>query len=221
MDASAGLTKILDVLKLSATPALAVAFACGVLLFGGDALTATLGMTEVMPTIRPWVGAGFVVAVTLLFAFAATGLGRWIKKRHMWFVNERRLQRQLHRLAPDEQEVLARFLLERRKCLTFDVKDGLSQGLAAAKILFRWSSVGDAVDGFDFSIQPWAWTYLNKHPELVIKDPAKLTLLAERTAISDMEGFDEGRAPWNDDDHGMPRMPWDYERDKRRWRRSQ
>lgn len=221
MDASAGLTKILDVLKLSATPALAVAFASGVLLFGGDRLTAALGLTEVMPTIRPWVGAGFVVSVTLLFAYAATAVGRWIKKRWTWAANERNLRKRLHNLAPDEQDVLSRFLLERRKCLSFDMKDGLSQGLAAAEILFRSSGVGDAIDGFDFSIQPWAWAYLNKHPELVIKDSAKMKLLVERTTIADAEGFDEGRAPWNNEGHGLPRMPWDYERDRRRWRRTQ
>jgi hypothetical protein len=220
MDVSTGLGKILDVLKLSTAPALAIAFAGGVLLFGGDALVATLGLTEVLNGIRAWVGVVFLLSITLLVAHAATAFGRWIRKRWTWIANERNLQRRLHRLAPDEQDVLARFLLERRKCLTFDPKDGLSQGLVAATILFRSSSLGDMVDGFDFSIQPWAWDYLNKHPELVIKDPGKLELLAERTAMADAHGFEEGRAPWNDDDHGRPRAPWDYERDKRRWRRA-
>ena len=221
MDASAGLTKILDVLKLSAAPALAVAFASGVLLFGGATLLAALGLKDVMPTIRPWVGAGFVVSVTLLFAYAATAVGRWIKKRWTWAANERNLRKWLHNLAPDEQDVLARFLLERRKCLTFGPKDALSQGLAAAGILFRSSNMGDAIDGLDFSIQPWAWAYLNAHPELVIKDPAKLKLLMERMAISEMEDFDEGRAPWNDERRSRPRSPWDIGRDQRHWRRSQ
>lgn len=220
MDASAGFEKTLDVLKLSATPALTVAFASGVLLFGGDAFLATLGLTDLLKQERPLFGLAFVLSVTLLFAYGATAFSRWVRKRWTWAANARNLQRRLHNLAPDEQEVLARFLLERRKCLTFDPRDGLSQGLAAATILFRSSALGDMVDGFDYSIQPWAWEYLNKHPELVIKDPEKLKLLAQRTVVADMDGFDEGRAPWNEE-RQEPRAPWDYERDERRWRRSQ
>jgi hypothetical protein len=220
MDVTTGFTKILDVLKLSATPALAVAFASGFLLFGDDSLTAALGMTDVITSIRPWIGGGFVVSVTLLFAFVATAFGRWTTTRWTWAASARNLKKRLHSLAPDEQDVLARFLLERRKCLTFDAKDGLAQGLASAGVLFRSSNLGDAIDGFDFSIQPWAWTYLNAHPEIVIKDPANLKLLMERVAISEMEDFHEGRAPWDHDPHVRPRTASDPNHDQRRWRKS-
>jgi hypothetical protein len=170
----------------------------GVVLFSGDGLISTLGLNELLAAWRPWVGVAFLVSTSLLFANVVAAVGRWIRKRWRWAASARNLRRRLHNLAADEQELLARFLLERRKCLRFPVRDGVSQGLAAANILYRSSNVGDLLGGWDFSMQPWAWEHLNANPHLVLSDPAKLQLLAERTVQADMEGFDGGRAPWDE-----------------------
>ncbi|MBI5853016.1 MAG: superinfection exclusion B family protein [Planctomycetes bacterium] len=198
MDVSAGLAKLFDALKLSTVPATAGAVLTGTLLFGPTWLIDALGMTETLKGIRPWVGLGFLLCAAVLLTRASVAAGGWVRKRWTWWANERNLRKRLNRLAPDEKETLSRFLLERRKCLKFPMDDGVSQGLAASTILFRSSTVGDMLTGFDFSIQPWAWQYLNKHPELVISDPRKLALLIERTAMADAVGFEEGRAPWED-----------------------
>ena len=198
MEATAWLGKVLEVLKLSTVPALAVVFVSGLLLFAPDSLIASLGMTSFVTEWRSWVGLAFLLSAALLVAHASTSVGGWVKKRWTWWTNARHLKMQFHRLAADEKEVLARFLLDRRKVLAFPINDGISQGLTEGKILYRSSSVGDALRGFDFGMQPWAWEYLNKHPHLVIHDPAKLALLAERTAIADTKGFTDGVAPWEE-----------------------
>jgi hypothetical protein len=38
-------------------------------------------------------------------------------------------------------------------------------GLEIKKVIFRASNIGD-LDEWAYNIQPWAWEYLNDHPEL-------------------------------------------------------
>jgi hypothetical protein len=45
-------------------------------------------------------------------------------------------------------------------------QNGTVNALQKERIIIRGSSLG-SITGFDYIIQPWAWEYLNKHPELL------------------------------------------------------
>lgn len=40
-------------------------------------------------------------------------------------------------------------------------------GLETEKIIYRASSLSSYYTNFPYNIQPWAWEYLNQHPDLL------------------------------------------------------
>lgn len=78
----------------------------------------------------------------------------------------------LQRLSAEEKAYLRGYILDNTKTQYFEVTDGVVQGLVAAKILYRSASITGRysksyIPMIAYNIQPWAWEYLNKHPELL------------------------------------------------------
>ena len=72
----------------------------------------------------------------------------------------------MHDLTPDERQVLRVYLESDTRTQYLDVQDGVAQGLAQARIIYRASNMG-TLTTFAFNVQPWAWDYLRAHRELL------------------------------------------------------
>jgi superinfection exclusion protein B len=75
----------------------------------------------------------------------------------------------LQSLSQDEKEVLALFIGNQKTAISLPINSGVVKLLEAQLVISRASSIG-AGSGLSFAyiIQPWAWQYLNEHPELVL-----------------------------------------------------
>jgi hypothetical protein len=77
-------------------------------------------------------------------------------------------QKRLHRLTPAERAILRKYIIKDTRSQDLSLQDGVAQGLVLERIIYRpLPSIGDVRRGFPHNIQPWAWDYLKKHPELL------------------------------------------------------
>ena len=142
-----------------------------VILFAPLAWWQRLGVHE------PWTGYRFCVAVVFGFSivYLLTYPVGWCFLSAVSFakrkVQSRRTVRQsvskLKNLSLDEEDILRRFVLERRRTMKFLPGNGTVALLVHARVLVQTSTVGDLIEGFPFSLTDWAWDYLLKHPECV------------------------------------------------------
>lgn len=74
----------------------------------------------------------------------------------------------MYQLSEPEKEILRGYVHNSTTTLYFPMSDGVVGGLEAQRILYRSSNIGH-LDEWAYNIQPWAWEYLNDHPELLDK----------------------------------------------------
>lgn len=146
----------------------AIAIASAVVLFSPDPVITFFGLKEVRNTHRAWLG-GTLLLSSLLFVSAAVGsVAKLLGPALISKWNARQLQKELHYLSPPEAAILAEYLAAGTTTRSFAISDGIVGGLVGKKILYCASNVGHAGSiSFDYNLQPWAWRYLVRHPELV------------------------------------------------------
>jgi hypothetical protein len=158
---------IMEAIKLSPRYLLPICIFTGFLVFAPKDVLSIFGLTGIVSSYRPYFGLVFLGSVSLLASSAFIVLYEFIKaKRRQRAVREYRRQR-LHHLTEDEKELLRGFIEGQTRTQYLSMADGRVGQLGTEKILFRASSLGEYVDAFAYNIQPWAWEYLNKHPELL------------------------------------------------------
>ncbi|MBN9040507.1 MAG: superinfection exclusion B family protein [Rhizobiales bacterium] len=162
IDISAAVTA----LKLPTKIIFSVGTAAGVLLFANEHFLQILGLTQLVTEYRLYIGLSFVVAicivVTTILSSVVSFVWPWINQA-LWV---RQHRRHLHNLTPEEKEILAFYVDNRTRSQSLPLQSGVVNALQNAKIIVRGSSMG-TIHGFDYIIQPWAWGYLNEHPELL------------------------------------------------------
>jgi len=133
------------------------------LLFAPDPLASQLGLEGVRNEYRSIFG----VSVLLLGCLA---LSRFIDVGASWLRNNRKRRQSqiyLHTLTPEEKGYLRVFIEERKNSVSVGLEDGVMAGLCRKGITYQASSVGSALDGFDYNLQPWAREYLEQRTELL------------------------------------------------------
>lgn len=160
--------KYLEWLKLSGKHALVLLLISSVLLFGSEELISTLGLLEAIEAVKPWLGIVWLVSLSITAAESIYLAFKWLKKRIEWHTNLKRLQKNLHKLTPEEKEFLSGYIKNNTRTQSAHYSDGMINGLIAATIIYRSSNVSSHHMSFPYNIQPWAWEYLQKHPELLV-----------------------------------------------------
>lgn len=159
--------KLIDALELPVRTLAGLVLATGLLLFGPEAFVSRIGLSGFLKEYRTWIGLTFLVSASTVFV-AITGpvwsvmssevKQRWIAFRHRGYLKD---------LTVGEKEVLRGYLEEGTRTRHFWLGDGNVRELEAHGILRRASNVGSSGAGFPYNVQPWAWDYLKKHPELL------------------------------------------------------
>jgi hypothetical protein len=160
------LSSIASVLKLPVRIFAALCIATGILVFAGGNILDPVGLAPLVAQYRPYLGAIFVGSLSIIVVAAFSAVASFVLrplKERRWL---RRRQKRLHDLTTDEKEILRSYIYEQTRSTTLPVQSGVVGALVAEQIISRGSNVG-TIYGFAYVIQPWAWSYLNTHPDLL------------------------------------------------------
>lgn len=136
------------------------------MLFANDKALDTLGLTTFVAESRAFIGAAFVVSVCIISVALISAIASFAWPWLAQSFRIRQHRRRLHDLDPAEKEILAYYIDNQTRSQNLPIQSGIVNALQSEKIIVHGSTLG-SVYGFDFIIQPWAWDYLNKHPELL------------------------------------------------------
>ncbi|WP_447528441.1 superinfection exclusion B family protein [Vreelandella sp. TE19] len=159
-------SKYTDWLKLPTKTLAALCIVAGILLFSGDELLSTIGLSGIVNAYRGYIGGAFLITLALVVVNTISSIWRFSKP---WVVQEYWIwqgKKRLKSLTPDEKAILRFYIENQTRSQSLDIKSGTVNSLAKERIIYRGSSLG-TMHGFDYIIQPWSWTFLNKHPELL------------------------------------------------------
>ncbi len=159
-------SKYLDWIKLSPRYLLPISIFTGIVLFGPSWLLDTLGMAGVVANYRFYFGLVFLLSTVLL---VSSGLVVGFEQAAHWVLDKlllKQRRQRLHRLSEPEKQVLRGYVYKGTPTQYFSIADGVVGGLEDAGIIYKSSNVGN-VKNWAYNIQPWAWEYLNSHPQLL------------------------------------------------------
>jgi hypothetical protein len=162
---------------LKATPLVffAVAVASGVCLFAPARFLTRLKLEFFIKSYQPYIGAAFLLSVASLAAhlfywFYPYVLG-WLAAHYLM----RKGYKRLHRLTPDEKEILRDFVLNQTRATKLRSDSSPVLGLETAKILWRPQQIvqpkidyrtNEVFYLITFQVSDWAWDYLLAHSSL-------------------------------------------------------
>lgn len=163
------ISKLSEWLKLSPRYLLPISLVTGFVLFASANILDTFGLTPFVRQYRPYLGTVFLLSTVLLLVDWSIKSYEWTRKRYRQSSELGRGQRRLHKLTDPEKRILNGYIGSKTRSQYLSIESGIVNGLEAEGIIYRASTVGRLTD-WAYNIQPWAWEYLNKHPELLITD---------------------------------------------------
>ena len=153
----------LDWIKLPPKYIFALSIVSGIVLYGPNSISEGLGLDLFLNDYRKFVGVFFLLTVFLLFAHI---IG-FLKIKYEKHTNSKKLKKRLFELTVIEKKILSKYIDNNTRTEYFNFTDGVILGLVHEHVLYRTSNISDNPPVFPFNIQPWAWDYLRKHPELL------------------------------------------------------
>jgi hypothetical protein len=169
---AAALKNLVEAIKLSPRYLLPVCLFSGFVVFAPPETLSIFGLTDIVERYRPWFGLAFLASSVLLLGAALAALYGWLQTRRRERAMLKHGRRRLKRLTEDEKAILRGFIEGQTRTQYLPISDGRVRQFEMERIIFRASKLGQYPDAFAYNIQPWAWEYLNKHPEVL--DPGDL-----------------------------------------------
>jgi hypothetical protein len=161
------ISKYLNWLKLSPRYLFPLSLLSGFLLFASPQTTDIFGLTHFVTQYRPIIGIIFLLSSTLVISsWGLSGFG-WLKSKLLQRAKAKNRRKRLHNLTFEKKSILSGYINNQTRTQYLDMGSGIVNELDLSGIIYRSSIVADAVDSWSYNIQPWAWEYLNQHPELV------------------------------------------------------
>jgi Super-infection exclusion protein B len=158
--------KWLDWTKLPTKILAGICIVFGILIFSGEIMLDKLGLKSFVCEYRAYFGFGFLLTLALTLVNSISAIWKfiypWLAEAY-WIRNGRK---RLQNLNPTEKDILRYYIKNKIRSQNLSIQDGTVNALQKEKIILRGSSIG-SLHGFDYIIQPWAWEYLNDHPELL------------------------------------------------------
>jgi hypothetical protein len=158
---------IAAVLKVGVPIYIAALIASSLLLFLPEATAQQIGIAELRQIWRGYIGATFIVSVSLICAYGISAISRSVRNT----LDDRHLHRltlgTLRLLTADEKRLLRPFIIEGVNTVNADISDGIVGGLISKRIVYRSSNVGHLISGFPYNLQPIARKVLSEKPNLL------------------------------------------------------
>ncbi len=137
-----------------------------ILIFSSDPALERFGLKSFVTQYRTYFGVGFLITLALTLLNSISAMWKfvypWIVEAYWIRIGKKRLRS----LTPREKQILGYYIHNQIRSQSLHMQNGTVNALQKEKIIIQGSSLG-SLHGFDYIIQPWAWEYLNKHPELL------------------------------------------------------
>jgi hypothetical protein len=160
------INKLIDSIKLSPKYLLPISIATGFIIFAKAEWLQSLGLNDLKARYLPWIGGIFLLSTALSLSHIIIGFYSWSRKRfRMWRAIKNGKVR-LHNLTEDERDILKHYVGNGTKTQYLDIQSGVVSEIENNFIIYRSSNIGHLQE-WSYNIQPWAWDYLNKHPDLL------------------------------------------------------
>ncbi len=138
-----------------------------VLSFAPDSALATFGLRDFRAEYRTWIGLSWLFAFSGLVIWVGRSVYQWAKSKITIRQHIQKMQQRLHNLTPDERDILRGYIADNTRTQNLRTDSGVVNGLVTERILYRSSQIG-TLYRIDHNINPLAWDYLKKHPELLV-----------------------------------------------------
>lgn len=155
---------LIDWVKLSPKYLIPFSLVSGFLIFAGEEILDTFGLSLLLKNYRSWISIIFLISIALIASNFIVWLGGLITKKILQLRKLKMRIKKLNRLSNDEKMILLRYLLQNTRTQTFPFSDGRLAELIHYQIVFESSNIGN-LDNWPYNIQPWAWDYLQKHQD--------------------------------------------------------
>lgn len=162
-------SKWIDWVKLSPKYFFVFTFVLGLLLFGPNSLLDGLGVQSFVTTYRSILGVVFLLCLVLFLVGILGIFFTSLKEQYSIRGNLRFQKKRLRSLTDKEKDILVYYIHNQTRSQSLPYNDGLVRELQKLRIIYQASTVSRRGMYFDYNIQPWAWEYLNKHPQLLEK----------------------------------------------------
>ena len=159
-------SKLSEWLKLSPKYLFPICLVTGFALFAPANILEVFGINSLVSEIRPYLGIVFLLSASLLITNLFTSSYSWAQKKYQRALKLKAWQKNLHSLTDEEKYILQHFINNRTQTQYLPMDNGVVNGLEIKKVIFKASNIGN-LDEWAYNIQPWAWEYLNNHPELL------------------------------------------------------
>lgn len=162
--------KIKEWLNLGVMPLLGILIFTSLFVFLPDGAITKIGLTEIKSKYGTYLGLAFFFSLSFLLAAAIYKVWNiWIGPNLKELANLYYLKKDAKNLTDEEKEILRYFIENKTRSANLSLKNGVVLGLEQRKIIIRLGILGtDAISmSFPFNIQPWAWEYFNKNPDLL------------------------------------------------------
>lgn len=157
-------------LNLGVLPLLGLLLFTSFLIFLPPEALEKLGLIDLRNDYLTTFGLAFVFSITFLIAAALNAFwkvffGHWLKETASIYF----YKKEANDLTNEEKEILNIFIEGKTRSANLSMKDGVVLGLEKRMFIIRVGQLGtDAMSwSFPFSMQPWAWEFLNKNPHLL------------------------------------------------------
>ena len=160
------LSKWLDWIKLPTKTLAGLCIVFAILIFSNGNTLDKFGLKSLVDQYRAYLGVGFLVTLALTIVNSIAAIWKfiypWIAQAYWIRIGKKRLRS----LTPTEKKILGYYIRNQIRSQNLPIQNGTVNALQKERIIVRGSSLG-SISGFDYIIQPWAWDYLNKKPELL------------------------------------------------------
>jgi hypothetical protein len=135
--------------------------ACGLVLLP-QSVAEILGVDSLRTAQRQWIGLAVLAPPSLYVAELAIWGFKQLKAK--WGLHQN--QAMLHKLTSEECSVLRPYIENQTQTAVFSSPKGVIYGLVKKNILYP---AFDHAGGYNYyyNMNPWAYEYLSKHPELL------------------------------------------------------
>jgi hypothetical protein len=160
------IAKFLELMKVPIRVVFGVCVSAAIVLFAPDKFVGLLGLLQYREKYRFYFG----IAVLLLIAIAISKIFVAVDEKLLYWRLGRLRRKILRELTDEEIQILSAYIARKTRTQYLSIQSGVVKGLVQDNIIYRSSNVNSPEYGplvFAHNIQPWAWDYLNEHPELV------------------------------------------------------
>ena len=123
-----------------------------------------LEISELRTSNLQWIGLVAYLSPILVFFIIARKLAIYGMNRTQ---EARQRQKLTSKITPVECEYLNKYIASETQTMTFDLYDGVVDGLIKKGVLYKADTKANKAGEQDYNIHPWAYEYLYKNSHLI------------------------------------------------------